>query len=322
MKELQTSFVSLLATLRANLLAFDVYTVIIMTIYSILALAFYPYVSNAAAIILQNALIATTIAALVLLTTLTSAPLFVLLRMFYIIPVIYIMYGQVHALVPAVHPVDYDDVLIAADRLLTGGVDPTVWMGRLAMPALTEYLQICYFLFYVLPILQAVELYRQNDLDRLAEFARAMSFCYFISYLAYFAMPAIGPRFTLHDFHRTDIELPGVFLTTWLRDIVNAGGGVAIGTTNPEHIVNRDCMPSGHTMLTLVNIVMAFRNRSRLRWLFVVIGGSLIIATVYLRYHYVVDLIIGAVFAVVFLAAEPTCNRFLIKKLQKVSQRM
>lgn len=293
-----------------------------MAVYSILALAFYPYVSNAAAIILQNVLIATTIAALVLLTTLTNAPLFVLLRMFYIIPVIYIMYGQVHALVPAVHPRDYDDVLIAADRALTGGVDPTVWMGQLAMPALTEYLQICYFLFYVLPIMQAVELYRRNDMEELTAFARAMSFCYFVSYVAYFAMPAIGPRFTLHDFHRTDHELPGVLFTVWLRDIVNAGGGIAIGTANPEQIVNRDCMPSGHTMLTLVNIIMGFRNRSRLRWMFVLIGGSLIIATVYLRYHYVVDLIVGAVFAIVFLALEPACNRFLIKKLQKVSPRM
>lgn len=322
MKELHTSLVSLLATLRSNLLAFDVYTVVLMAIYSTLALAFYPYVSNAAAIILQNVLIATTIAALVLLTTLTSAPLFVLLRMFYIIPVIYIMYGQVHALVPAVHPRDYDDVLIAADRAFTGGIDPTVWMAQFAMPAITEYLQICYFLFYVLPIMQAIELYRRSDMDRLTEFARAMTFCYFVSYLAYFAMPAIGPRFTLHDFHRTDQELPGLFLTGWLRDIVNAGGGVALGTSNPEQIVNRDCMPSGHTMLTLVNIIMAFRNRSRLRWGFLVIGGSLVVATVYLRYHYVVDLVVGAIFAVAFLAAEPSCNRFLIKKLQKVSPRM
>jgi membrane-associated phospholipid phosphatase len=293
-----------------------------MTIYSLLAVAYYPYVQNAASLILQNVLITTTIVALILLTTLSNAPVLDVLRRFYIIPVIYLMYGQVHALVPAVHPVDYDSLLIQADRILTGGIDPTVWLAQYTWPLLTEFLQICYFLFYMLPIMQAVELYRRGDIEALTRFARAMAFCYFISYLAYFAMPAIGPRFTLHDFHRLNEELPGVFITEWLRDIVNAGGGVAIGTAHPEIVVNRDCMPSGHTMLTLVNIMMGFRNQSRLRWVFVLIGGSLIVATVYLRYHYVVDLLIGALFAVVFLALEPYCNRFIINRLQKVIPRM
>lgn len=322
MKELSTSVQSLVRVIGANLLAYDVYAFAIMTVYSLLAVAYYPYVQNAASLILQNVLIATTIVALILLTTLSSAPIFDVLRRFYIIPVIYLMYGQVHLLVPAVHPVDYDSLLIQADRILTGGIDPTVWLAQYTWPLLTEFLQICYFLFYMLPIMQAVELYRRGDIEALTRFARAMAFCYFVSYLAYFAMPAIGPRFTLHDFHRLNEELPGVFITEWLRDIVNAGGGVAIGTAHPEIVVNRDCMPSGHTMLTLVNIMMGFRNHSRLRWVFVVIGGSLIVATVYLRYHYVVDLLIGALFAVVFLALEPYCNRFIINRLQKVIPRM
>lgn len=322
MKELSTSVQSLVRVIGANLLAYDVYAFLIMTIYSLLAVAYYPYVQNAASLILQNVLITTTIVALILLTTLSNAPVLDVLRRFYIIPVIYLMYGQVHALVPAVHPVDYDSLLIQADRILTGGIDPTVWLAQYTWPLLTEFLQICYFLFYMLPIMQAVELYRRGDIEALTRFARAMAFCYFISYLAYFAMPAIGPRFTLHDFHRLNEELPGVFITEWLRDIVNAGGGVAIGTAHPEIVVNRDCMPSGHTMLTLVNIMMGFRNQSRLRWVFVLIGGSLIVATVYLRYHYVVDLLIGALFAVVFLALEPYCNRFIINRLQKVIPRM
>jgi len=302
---------------RPNLIAYDVYTFAVMALYSTIAMVYYPFIPGAVALVLQNVIISITIVTLILLDALSSLPVVAVLRRFYIIPVIYLMYAQVHALVPAVHPALYDDVLIMADRWLTGGIDPTLWLADFSFPALTEYLQICYFLFYLLPIMQAIELFRRGDYQRLDEFARAMAFCYFVSYVAYFAMPAIGPRFTLHDFSKLDEELRGLFLTQNLREIIDVGGGVAKGALRPEEIVNRDCMPSGHTMLTLVNILVGWRNRSRFRWVFILVGGSLIVATVYLRYHYVVDLIVGAFLAGLFLRLEPTCNRMIINKLQK-----
>ena len=288
----------------AHIQAYDVYTIIMLVLFTALALAYYPYIPVASSKLVLNAFLAGSVGALILLHALTSVPLFAVLRRFYVIPIIYLMYDQVHTYVQLVHPVDYDAQLIAADRWLFG-CDPTVWMGQWSSPALTEYLQLCYFLFYLLPIMQAVELWRKGAWDDLDVFARGMTFCYFISYLAYFAMPAIGPRFTLHDFNATNVELPGLWLTPWLRDIVNIGGGVALGVTDPASVVNRDCMPSGHTMMTLVNILLGFRFRSRFRWIFVVIGGSLILSTVYLRYHYAVDLLVGALLAVATLPLEP-----------------
>jgi membrane-associated phospholipid phosphatase len=69
-------------------------------------------------------------------------------------------------------------------------------------------------------------------------------------------------------------------------------------------------------MLTVVNILLAMRFRSSLRWVFVVIGGSLIIATVYMRYHYVVDVLVGAVLAVVVLPQERAVNRAIMRRLR------
>lgn len=293
--------------------AYDVYTLIMLVIFTVLALAYYPYIPVASSKLVLNAFLAGSVGALILLHALTSVPLFSVLRRFYVIPMIYLMYDQVHAYVRLVHPVDYDTQLIAADRWLFGG-DPTVWMGTWAHPALTEYLQLCYFLFYLLPIMQAVELWRKGAWEDLDVFARGMTFCYFISYLAYFAMPAIGPRFTLHDFTATDLELPGLWLTPWLRDIVNIGGGVALGVTDPASVVNRDCMPSGHTMMTLVNILLGFRFRSQFRWWFVVIGSSLILSTVYLRYHYAVDVLVGAALALATLPLEPFVAAWLARR--------
>ena len=165
-------------------------------------------------------------------------------------------------------------------------------------------------------MLQAIEIWRRGDLEKLASFATAMAFCYFISYLLYFAMPAIGPRFTLHAYESIDTELPGLLLTDILRGLVDAGGGIPPGALEPARWVNRDCMPSGHTMLTITNIILAFRNRSRLRWLFVLIGGSLVFSTVYLRYHYVVDVLVGAALVAVCLPLERPVDRWIKTRLQ------
>ena len=303
-----------------SVVSYDVYTLVLLAVFAVLSLIYYPYSPVALGKIFLDAIIALAVGSLILLHAVTDVPLFALLRRFYVIPIIYLMYDQVHVYVPVVHPIDYDQVFINADRWLFG-VDPTVWLERYSFPLLTEYLQITYFLFYLLPIMQAVELWKKGRVGDLDVFARGMAFCYFVSYLAYFAMPAIGPRFTLHEFSQLDADLPGVWLTSWIREVVNVGGGVAVGMTEPESVVIRDCMPSGHTMMTLVNILFGFRFRSNFRWVFVVVGGSLIVSTVYLRYHYVVDVIVGIVIALLFLPMEPAVDRMVQRGLSKVRLR-
>ncbi|MBI2793234.1 MAG: phosphatase PAP2 family protein [Ignavibacteria bacterium] len=299
----------------SGIISFDVYTLIIMLICSVLAVVYYQWVPNSSSILVLNLLIAVTVGALIVVRATSDFKLFGMLRRFYMVPVIYLMYDQIQMFVRVVNPVDYDDLLIGIDRAIFG-VDPTVWLAHFSSPFLTEYLQACYFLFYLLPIMQAVELWRKGDVARLDVFTRGMAFCYFISYVAYFVMPAVGPRFTLHDYAMLDTDLPGVLLTPWLRDMIDVGGGIARGVAHPVSVVNRDCMPSGHTMLTLVNIIFGFRFRSRFRWVFLIIGGSLIFSTVYLRYHYVIDIIVGALLAIIVLPLEPVANAFIKRRIR------
>lgn len=302
--------------IRENAMSVDVYTLVVLLLYSAAAIMLYPRIPLATSILFQNGLIIAVVGASILLTSMTDVQLFRFVRYFYVVPVVYMMYNQTNLIVHAVYPTTlYDHTLIAVDRFLFG-VDPTVWLGRFASPLLTEYLQICYFLFYLLPVLQAVELWKRGDLGALAAFARAMAFCYFISYLLYFFMPAIGPRFVLHTYETIGTELPGLLLTDMLRSLVDAGGGIPPGSLEPQRWVNRDCMPSGHTMLTITNIILAFGNRSKLRWLFVVIGGSLVFATVYLRYHYAIDVLVGAALVALCLPLEAPVDRWLRSRLR------
>ena len=67
-------------------------------------------------------------------------------------------------------------------------------------------------------------------------------------------------------------------------------------------------------MMTVMNIIISFQLRSKQRWIFLVIGSCLIFSTVYLRYHYAVDVIAGIVFAFLVMWFEPKIWRKLLAK--------
>lgn len=290
--------------LRETLSMTDITMAAILLLYTSLAIIYYPSVSKASVNILTNIVIALLIVALAVGDRLHGGKIFHIARRYYPVLSVYLMYEQVHSYVPVVHPGLYDHVLAEWDRAILG-VNPTQWLHQFSNPVLTEYLQLTYALFYFLPVLHGIELTLKHDYERLNKFVYMMTFGFLLSYVMYFLMPAIGPRFTLHDFSATNSELPGLWLTNTIRELINAGGSAPIGVPNPAEVVNRDCMPSGHTMMTLLNMLLAWRYRSRLRWLFYLVGGSLIFSTVYLRYHYVVDVLAGALSAVIVLLIAP-----------------
>lgn len=217
------------------------------------------------------------------------------LHLWYIAPLIFITFKQLYFMIHPIHPIDYDDWLIAVDRWIFG-VDPTVWFYQFSHPILTEILQIVYTSFYILPIILGVELVIKKRYSEFEYAAYMVVYGFFLSYLGYFSLPAVGPRFTLHDFYSIDTELPGIFLTSLLREFVNLGESIPKGTVNPAQLVQRDVFPSGHAQLTFVVMILSYKLKSKTRYFLITTGTLLIIATVYLRYHYVIDLIAGFVF--------------------------
>lgn len=211
-------------------------------------------------------------------------------------PLILLTFKQIYFLIRPVRGAgDYDHLLIAFDRMIFGA-DPTHVLYAIANPVLTELLQIAYALFYVLPIILAWALFLKNRKLETEYVIFATVYGFFISYIGYFLLPAVGPRFTLHNFAMNDIELPGLWLTQALRFVVNTGESIPPGTPNPVLFVQRDVFPSGHTMMTAMVMYLAVRYKSNVRFFILITGALLIFATVYLRYHYVADVAAGLVF--------------------------
>jgi membrane-associated phospholipid phosphatase len=212
--------------------------------------------------------------------------------------IIIFIFKELYLMVHPIHPTDYDQVFIAVDKWMFG-VNPTQWMARFIHPLLTEILQIAYFSYYILFIILGVEIYRRYPMQDFDKAAFMIVYGFYLSYLGYFLLPGVGPRFTLHDFSVIDTELPGVFLTPILRSIINAGESIPAIRDHAVDFVQRDVFPSGHTQLTIIVMTLGFRYRLKTRWLLLCLGSMLIVATVYLRYHYCIDLIAGALLAFV-----------------------
>lgn len=197
-------------------------------------------------------------------------------------------FRELHYLVHSINPKDIDSLLAKVDWSLFGGVYPTVWMENWMHPWLTEYLQITYSTFYFLPLSLGIVLWRDSNRGPFQNFLTTIVTAFYLSYLGYFAFPALGPRFEVHYPHQ--MELQGMWLTPWLRSCLDR-----------LELVQRDAFPSGHTGVSLLVLYYVRRYRPKLFVIFLVVVLSLVFSTVYLRYHYVVDVLAGIILAILSL---------------------
>lgn len=281
-----------------NLKAYDLVVVVFFILLTIVSLIFYEKVKYWQLFVVINLSIIFFAFFISLLEEKFPNKFIRTLHYWYIAPLIFITFKELYFMIKPIRVHDYDWLFIQIDRKLFG-VDPTVWIYQFAHPVLTELLQIVYGLFYFLPIFLGLFLLRKKRYVAMDFAVFMIIYGFYLSYLGYFALPGIGPRFILHDFSKTNQELPGLWLTNFLREVVNAGESTPAGTKNPADVVQRDVFPSGHTMITLIVMYLAVRLKSRSKYFFLPIGTMLILATVYLRYHYVIDLI-GALLFMLF----------------------
>ena len=174
-----------------------------------------------------------------------------------------------------------DRWLIIADRFLFG-TDPTVWLQRITVPWLTELMQIVYATNYFLPLILVLTLYLKKERIPFQKSVAVLTLGYILSYLGYFIIPAIGPAHTLRHY----LALKGIFIRESL-----ARWNYCLDACP------RDCFPSGHTEIPLITLWLAYRFKRALSKIYLPIVILLIISTVYLRYHYVIDVIAGIALA-------------------------
>ncbi len=171
---------------------------------------------------------------------------------------------------------DQDARLAAIDRALFFGHNPNLLCDAIARPWLSEWLAGAY-VFYAPLFPLALGVAYVKDPARFRELAFATTFALAAGYACYTIVPAQGPLFTMRFEHDLDLY--------YLREVKLA--------LMDRLRVARDCFPSLHTCVSLVLFRGIARSSPKLAWALAPLVLSIPIACVYLRYHYVVDVLAG-----------------------------
>ena len=178
----------------------------------------------------------------------------------------------------------YDRPLIAAEQRLFG--NPSLWLARGRPPWLNEINNFYYWSYYLYTPALGVALHSAGDLIRFEAMALAVCLGYAICYLTYPFTPLWGPRWALVKeglLPKSEQVLSGYGFTNFMNrimwsDTAHKGGA----------------MPSAHSSTCIIFMIWCWRV-----WgtpgavIGLAIGVPMYIGTVYGRYHYVIDTLVG-----------------------------
>lgn len=224
----------------------------------------------------------------------------------YWLPVGFVLmiYFELGLLVPVLHDFSdhrYDHTLQALDVRLLG--DPLAFVTRWASRPLSDLLTCCYFAYYPLVIAVPLAVYMRGTREDFERASAVIFVAFVLSYAGYVLCPAVGP-------HR-------VFETE--RPDVLAGFGLArVGYGFLRHVPNEppDAFPSGHVLLAVLVPALARRFYPALFPWLAPIGAGIVVATVYLRLHYLADVAAALVLApVAWMLGLAVCRWFAHRTL-------
>jgi hypothetical protein len=200
-----------------------------------------------------------------------------------------ISYFELRELLPVVNPNSLDKALSAIDEQVLHFA-PSLYMDRFVTPTTTEWFAFFYFGYFALlasHVLPMVFFSRRSDL--VAPFALGMIFVYATAHTLYMVVPGYGPVRFLADRYQHELP-PGV----WLNAVLNAvqSGGA-----------QKDIFPSLHTAGPVFLSLFSYHHRDKLpfkyTWPFVsFFSANIVIATMFLRWHYLIDVLAGLTLSV------------------------
>lgn len=220
------------------------------------------------------------------------------------------IYLQHDDLILLFNPKDIHTALLRLD-LSIFGFEPSVWAERFYHPRLTDWFALSYMHYYVVTLFLLIVLYVKGRQKPFRIIMSTMMVTYYIGFLGYLIFPAESPYLTIPERYSVDIWHNTGFLSDWVRSIVNL---------SPER--SRDAFPSLHNAITLLTLVFAWRYSRLFFWIQLPFGLSLVMATLYLRYHYAVDIIAGFLVTVAALQLTPLLEAWWIQKQSRLSQKI
>ena len=198
-------------------------------------------------------------------------------------------YTTLARILPWVIPDARDWWLLRLDRVWLGYYWEEMWLG-VQHPLLTDSLQTIYACFYFFPFLLGLSFALRRDWHGFYNGIDRIILGFVLSYCGYLIVPARSP----YEFVEYAAALPSL----GLRDAIHSRLLEASATRH-------DCFPSGHTMMSAYVAWLAWVRARPLFWILGPWALLTAVATLYLRYHYLIDVLAGLI---AMLALIPLSN--------------
>lgn len=208
----------------------------------------------------------------------TMSPLINRLRLITNMIIMNIAFTSIKYVIPALGKTPQDNRLMMIDQFIVGS-DLSLWVQRFYSKPLTEIMSIGYMLFILFLFLTFILYSFRADLNKLSRFCLGLFILYGIGISGYSVVPAQGPYIFLADGYSRPLE---GYLFTELNRLMVAFGSSAY-----------DVFPSLHVGVGLF-LLMFYRRYDRPFFsCYLLPFVLLVMSTIYLRYHYVIDLVCG-----------------------------
>ncbi|MBK8215640.1 MAG: phosphatase PAP2 family protein [Myxococcales bacterium] len=199
-------------------------------------------------------------------------------------------FAQLHLILPSARGVSFDAEIYAIDKRVFGFEPAEAW-DRYVCPATTEWFAFFYYLYFGILLVHVVPMaVFERRMNVMREFSWGIFFVFCVGQLVYVAVPGFGPYRLLSTKFEHGLEGP----TFWplVADTVASFDGAH----------RTDIFPSLHTAVPTFFTLFSFRHRDkvpfRYTWpILAFVTGNIILATMFLRWHYLLDVIMGLVLA-------------------------
>ncbi|WP_058911309.1 phosphatase PAP2 family protein [Entomohabitans teleogrylli] len=181
-------------------------------------------------------------------------------------------------------PRSADSQLLAIDRWLFGGQSATEHLLGWQQVWLSELMSLCYLSFYFIILVPVIFCAFRRYTPAAKGFLYGLMLMYLIGFTGYLLVPAAGPYIAFPEVF--SYPAPGGAMTALLTGLVAQGG------------TGMDVFPSLHCGISLYVLgYLLIRRHTLLLLILSPLVAGLILATLYLRYHYGIDLIAGTLSA-------------------------
>ncbi|MCY3548827.1 MAG: phosphatase PAP2 family protein [Candidatus Poribacteria bacterium] len=264
-----------------NFLPYDWVAIGYLALTGVLILIFHKNVAHYSLYLLTRVL---WIAGIVSLTFVNEQMPFPLqfLRDWYPLSTIAIFYFEMGKLTQMMFQHYFDETVIHWEKRVFKGMPSLELSDRFPSIILSEILHLCYFSYYVIAVFLAAWLYFGGRIGPFQETVFAETLTFNLSLLCYPFLPATGPRYL---FEKIQGKLSKGFFFRLTHSIVSRGSSK--GTA----------FPSSHVSLSVIVLLYALRYDSTAFLILLPMCIGLTLGTVYGRFHYAIDALVGAALA-------------------------